>query len=93
MASVLGTKCDVPMPDARLEVSVTFDERLGYIGSAPQLRSPVRALSLNGLRKQVEDQLAGQDLDIRLVLDRAAKLERDARRKGGPSRASDYMRG
>ena len=25
----------------------------------------MRALSLNGLRKQVEDQLAGQDLDMR----------------------------
>jgi len=35
MASVLDTKCDV---DKRLEVSVTFDERRGYIGSAPELR-------------------------------------------------------
>ena len=42
------------MPDERLEVSITFDERHGYIGSAPELRSPVTALSLNGLRKQVE---------------------------------------
>ena len=36
---------------------------------------------------------AGADLDIRLVLDRDARLERDARRKGGQVRASDYMRG
>ena len=34
------------MRDERLEVSVTFDERLGYIGTAPSLRSPVTALSL-----------------------------------------------
>jgi hypothetical protein len=28
---VLGTKCDVPLPDERLEVSVTFDAERGYI--------------------------------------------------------------
>ena len=39
------------MPDERLEVSVTFDER-GYIGSAPELRSAVVALSLGGLRRK-----------------------------------------
>ena len=41
------------MRDERLEVSVTFDER-GYIGSAPELRLPVMALSLGGLRRKVE---------------------------------------
>ena len=41
------------MPDERLEVSVTFDER-GYIGSASELRSPVVALSLGGLRRKIE---------------------------------------
>jgi len=35
------------MREERLEVSVTFDER-GYIGSAPELRSRVMALSLGG---------------------------------------------
>jgi hypothetical protein len=72
----------------RLSIDVTFDERHGYTGTAPELRTPVRALSLNGLRKQVEDQFAGQALDLRLVLDKAAKQERDARRQGGPSRAA-----
>ena len=38
------------MRDERLEVSVTFDERRGYIGTAPELRQPVLALSLGGLR-------------------------------------------
>jgi hypothetical protein len=28
------------MREERLEVSVTFDERRGYIASAPELRSP-----------------------------------------------------
>ena len=31
-----------PMREERLEVSVTFD---GYVASAPELRSPVMALS------------------------------------------------
>ena len=76
----------------RMSVDVSFDPAHGYI-TAPELRTAVRALSLNGLRKQVEDQLAGQDLDIRLVLDRAARLERDHRRQGGASRATDYALG
>jgi hypothetical protein len=41
------------MPDGRLEVSVTFDKR-GYIGSAPELRQAVVALSLGGLRRKIE---------------------------------------
>jgi hypothetical protein len=77
----------------RLSIDVSFDPAHGYTGTAPELRSPVRALLLNGLRKQVEDQLAGKDLDIRLVLDRGARLERDARRNGGQSRASDHALG
>jgi hypothetical protein len=34
------------MREGRLEVSVTFDERHGYVASAPELRSAVVALSL-----------------------------------------------
>ena len=41
------------MREERFEVSVTFDER-GYIGSAPELRQPVVALSLGGLRRKIE---------------------------------------
>ena len=33
------------MREERLEVSVTFDERHGYIASEPELRSAVVALS------------------------------------------------
>ena len=39
----------------RLAVSVTFDERRGYVGTAPALRQPVAALSLNGLRRRRRD--------------------------------------
>ena len=38
----------------RLEVSVTFDQAKGYIGTAPELRQPVTALSLGGLRRRIE---------------------------------------
>jgi hypothetical protein len=41
------------MSGDRLEVNVTFDER-GYIGSAPELRQAVVALSLGGLRRKIE---------------------------------------
>jgi hypothetical protein len=33
------------MREERFEVTVTFDERRGYVGTAPLLRSPVTALS------------------------------------------------
>jgi hypothetical protein len=69
--------------DDRLEVAVTFDERRGYVASAPELRSPVTALSLGGLRRRIEIALLADDVDVRLVLDRAARLERDRRRRGG----------
>jgi hypothetical protein len=43
------------MREEWLEVSVTFDERHGYVASAPELRWPVVALSLGGLRAQDRD--------------------------------------
>jgi hypothetical protein len=64
----------------RLEVSVSFDERRGYIASAPELRSPVVALSLGGIRRRVEALMLPDDVHIVLHLDRAARLERDRRR-------------
>jgi hypothetical protein len=41
------------MSGERLEVSVTFDAERGYVGSAPELRQPVAALSLGGLRRRI----------------------------------------
>ena len=40
--------------DGRFDVAVTFDERRGHVGTHPELRVPVTALSLGGLRRKVE---------------------------------------
>ena len=56
----------------RLEVSVTFDER-GYIGSAPELRSAVVALSLGGLRRKIEIAMLPDDVRVVLQLDGLAE--------------------
>jgi len=37
--------------EAAAFVAVSFDERRGYVGTHPELRSPVTALSLGGLRR------------------------------------------
>jgi len=68
--------------DERLEVSVTFDERRGYIASAPELRQPVTALSLGGLRRRIEIALLPEDVHVVLQLDVRARRERDRRRAG-----------
>jgi len=76
------------MGNGRFNVAVSFDERRGgYIGSHPQLQSPVTALSLGGLRRRIEIALLPEvDVDIRLVLDRSTRLERDRRRLNGRPR-------
>ena len=62
------------MPDERLEVSVTFDER-GYIGSAPELRQAVVALSLGGLRRKIEIAMLPDDVRVVMQLDGLAERE------------------
>jgi len=64
------------MREERLEVSVTFDERHGYVASAPELRSAVVALSLGGLRRKIE--IAMLPDDIRVVLQLDGLAERDS---------------
>ena len=59
------------MRTRRLEVSVTFDERRGYVASAPELRQPVTALSLGGIRRRIEARMLPDDVHIVLHLDRA----------------------
>ena len=66
--------------DGRFDVAVSFDERRGYVGTAEGLRAPVIALSLSGLRRKIEVLMLPDDMDVRLVLDRRARLERDRRR-------------
>jgi hypothetical protein len=66
--------------DDRLQVQVTFDERRGYVATVPGLRSPVAALSLGSLRRQIEALLMPDAVVVTLRLDRRATLERDTRR-------------
>jgi hypothetical protein len=70
------------MPIDRLDIAVTFDPRHGYVATAPGL-PPVKALSLGGLRRRIEAALAPDDVNVRLVLDGAARRERDRRRGDG----------
>jgi hypothetical protein len=87
------------MSGDRLEVSVSFDERRGYVATAPELRSPVTALSLGDLRRRIEALMLPDNVNVRLVLDRSAErvgttiaavaaaalIPRDAaRQNGGP---------
>jgi hypothetical protein len=69
------------MRTRRLEVSVSFNERRGYVGTAPELRAPVVALSLSSLRRRIEVVLLPDDVEVKLVLDALAKRERDRRRQ------------
>ena len=67
------------MSGDRLEVNVTFDERV-YIGSVPELRSSVVALSLGGLRRKIEIAMLPDDVRVVLQLDGLAERERHRRR-------------
>ena len=67
------------MREERLEVSVTFDERHGYIASAPELRTAVTALSLSGLRRKIEALLLPDEVRVVLQHDGLAERERHRR--------------
>jgi len=80
----------IAMLDDRFAIHVTFDAaRGGYIATHRQLAAPVIALSLAVLRARVGRQLDIAAVNVRLKLDRAARDQRDARRRGGAERASD----
>jgi hypothetical protein len=80
------------MSDDRLQVSVTYDPAKGYVGTAPELRSPAVALSLGGLRRRIDAALLPDEAIIILSLDRAAKRERDQRRSGGEQQRGAWPR-
>jgi hypothetical protein len=65
------------MHDDRLIVNVTFDEKRGYVATAPELRVAVVALSLGGLRRRIEALMVPDNVDVKLILDRSARRERD----------------
>ena len=67
------------MREERLEVSVAFDARHGYIATALELRQPVVALSLGGLRRKIEIAMLPDDVRVVLQLDGLAEWERHRR--------------
>jgi len=79
---------NLQMRDDRLEIGVSYDPRRGYFTTGAELPTTV-ALSLAGLRKRIEAALLPDDMDMRLVLDRAARHERDRRRRGSAAEQSD----
>jgi hypothetical protein len=80
------------MSGDRLEVSVTFEPAKGYVAMVPDVAEPITALSLAVLRRRIEERLLPDSIDLRLMLDRRARLERDQRRRGGEGRMGDYGR-
>jgi hypothetical protein len=70
----------------KFTIAVTYDPERGYVGTHPDLRAPVIALSLGGLRRRVESLLLPDDVIVMLSLDKAARLERDRRRLTGRPR-------
>ncbi len=68
------------MHDEGLQVGVSFDPQRGYFTTGSELARSLTALSLGGLRRRIEAALLPDDVDVRLNLDRTARLERDRRR-------------
>jgi hypothetical protein len=73
----------------RLAVAVTFDPERGYVGSAPELRQPIVALSLASLRKRIEIALLLDDVRVVLQLDGLAERGRDRRQSLARTVADD----
>jgi hypothetical protein len=63
-------------------VTMTLDERRGYVASHPELPT-ISGLSLSMLRQRIEERLIGEEVEVKLALDRTARLERDQRAHGG----------
>ena len=58
---------------------MTYDARHGYIATALELRQPVVALSLGGLRRKIEIAMLPDDIRVVLQLDGLAERERHRR--------------
>ena len=76
------------MHEEWLEVSVTFDERRGYIGSAPEPRSSVVRSLTNGLPSRPMSALSGSGRAAPKEEVRVCTLlgHRPARRQAPPTR-------
>jgi hypothetical protein len=69
------------MPE-RIVVAVAYDPKVGYRTTGGPELPVVIALSLGGLRRRIEAALMPEEPIIILNLDRAARFERDRRRRG-----------
>jgi hypothetical protein len=70
-------------PPVTRPLSVTFDSAKGYVAMVPDLNEPITALSLAVLRRRIEEErLLPDSVEVRLILDRRARQERDQRRRG-----------
>ena len=58
--------------DGRFEVRVSFDARRGYVTHAKRAADHHCVVA----RRRINERLIGEDLDVKLVLDRAARLGR-----------------
>ena len=68
------------MNDAIRSGSDTYDASCGYIATAPELKAPVMALSLGGLRRRIEALMLPDEVRVMMQLDGLAKRERHRRR-------------
>ena len=62
------------------EIGVSFDPMRGYFTTGSELRTPVVALSLGGLRRRIEILMLPDDVRVILQLDGRAERERHRRR-------------
>ena len=67
------------MSSQRLEIGVSFDP-MRYFTTGSELRTPVVALSLGGLRRRIEAQLLPDNVRVVLQFDGLAERERHRRR-------------
>ena len=62
------------------EIGVSFDPMRGYFTTGSELRTPVVALSLGGLRRRIAIAMLPDDVRVVLQLDGLAERERHRRR-------------
>lgn len=71
--------------EGKVSIAVTYLEGKGYIGNHAEMETTFTALSLNGLRRQIEAAMAPEQPIVTFNLDQAARFERDQRRAAARS--------
>jgi hypothetical protein len=67
---------------SEMHINVSWSPR-GFIATSTELREPVIALSLGGLRRKIESLMVPDSVELRFHLDHEATRQRDLRRWGG----------